>query len=609
MNSPQTRLPFRFQDATLALKKRWRWIAVSAVLSGAVGLAYAASLPPVWESTQATVLRDEAIGDLARQGRFESADALKTAQETVLQVARQRETLAAALAEVGPPPAYLRFEPFPTDGEVEAFADEVTVSPPKGLEFGKSEVIYVTVQAANAIRASKLVRALCDRIDLDLRELRRERASEIIAEMTRTRELASSELAEATGKLNRVEQEVGSDLGELRVLNELGGGESNLRTSLNQIRAEIRQVEADRTAKEELRRILESAKSNPEVFAATPAKLLESQPALTRLKEGLVDAQLRRATLVGRLNPEHPELLAAVAAEKETRRNVLGELDGAILGLANETRVVQASLDDLRRQEGEVEGRLSKLASMRADYGNLVAIVRQRGEALQLADKKLSDAKASYAAASSARLLTTMGPPSPSDGPVGLGKTKTAFAAALLGAFACAGVIVLATPLERVRGRRATDYLPPHLRPAERNTGRRGADRTIDPVQVAALSPTQTSHAAPTSTPSESSSRGRRAADHAAGPYAGPDRRVGDRRQTPAPAVEEKLAPITDAPNEAATIVEPKAEKLEPIAAPLVSVDDGETCATSSLLDNLRKQIDLLRESTVIVDRKEEARR
>src|SRR5687767_11918199 len=103
MSSLETRLPIRFRDAALALKKRWRWIAFSAVACGAVGLAYAASRKPAWESTQAAVLRDEAIGELTRQGRFESADALKTAQETVLQVARQRETVAAALADVGPP--------------------------------------------------------------------------------------------------------------------------------------------------------------------------------------------------------------------------------------------------------------------------------------------------------------------------------------------------------------------------------------------------------------------------------------------------------------------------------------------------------------------------
>lgn len=576
MSALDTRLPIRFRDALLALKKRWRWIAVSAVVCGAVGLAYAASRKPVWESTQATVLRDEAIGELTRQGRFESADALKTAQETVLQVARQRETAAAALADVGPPPAYFRFDEFPNAGEIDAFLEDLNVAAPKGLEFGKSEVMYVTAQAPNAVRASKLVEALCDRIDLHLRELRRERSGEVIAEMKKTVELAQSELREATENLHDVERQVGSDLGELRVLNETGGGESNLRTTLNQIRAEVRQLESDRTAKEELRKILEAAKTDPERFVATPNRLLEAQPALRRLKEGLVDAQLRRAALVGKLNPEHPELLSAIAAESETRRNVLRELDGAIRGLDDEIQVVQASLDDLKTQEAEVDGRLSRLAGMRADYANLVAIVRQRNESLQLADKKLSDAKASYAAASSARLLTTMGPPVPSDGPIGPGKMQIVLAASLLGALGCAGAIVLTMPLERLRGRRFTDYLPPHLRPAERNTGRRDVDRVADPAQLAILSQASPANVvAEAPKEEEPVRRGRRATDLPE-PYAGPDRRAGERRRT---AVEEEVA-----------------EEPEELSQP---TSDSDEEGESSMVDNLRRQIDLLRESTV----------
>lgn len=601
MSSLETRLPIRVRDAALALKKRWRWIAVSAVVCGAVGLAYAASRKPVWESTQATVLRDEAIGELTRQGRFESADALKTAQETVLQVARQRETVAAALADVGPPPAYFRFDEFPTPDEVDAFLEEVSLSAPKGLEFGKSEVMYVTAQAPNAVRASKLVEALCEHIDLDLRELRRERASEVIAEMEKTVELAKSELQAATEDLHDVERQVGSDLGELRVLNETGGGESNLRTTLNQIRAEVRQLESDRTAKEELRKILEAAKTDPERFVATPNRLLEAQPALRRLKEGLVDAQLRRAALVGKLNPEHPELLSAIAAESETRRNVLRELDGAMLGLDDEIRVVQASLNDLQRQQTEVEGRLSRLAGMRADYANLVAIVRQRSESLQLAAKKLSDAKASYAAANSARLLTTMGPPVPSDGPIGPGKMQIVLAASLLGALGCAGAVLLTMPLERLRGRRITDYLPPHLRPSDRNTGRRDVDRVADPAQLAILSQASPANAIPEVPKGEAPvGRGRRATDIPE-PYTGPDRRIEDRRRT---AVEQELEGSNEQdPAPVGTPSDPTGEETSPPTSNGRQTNDSDDEGESSMVDNLRRQIDLLRESTVRFER------
>ena len=55
-------------------------------------------------------------------------------------------------------------------------------------------------------------------------------------------------------------------------------------------------------------------------------RLLDSQPALRRLKDGLVDAQLRTAALQGRMSAEHPEVISAKEAETQVAARVHAEL-------------------------------------------------------------------------------------------------------------------------------------------------------------------------------------------------------------------------------------------------------------------------------------------
>ncbi len=68
-----------------------------------LALAYAIFRPSRWDATQALFVRDEMRGALMRGGKFESVDAMQTAQETILEVAKHPQVLKNALIEVGPP--------------------------------------------------------------------------------------------------------------------------------------------------------------------------------------------------------------------------------------------------------------------------------------------------------------------------------------------------------------------------------------------------------------------------------------------------------------------------------------------------------------------------
>ena len=69
--------------------------------------------------------------------------------------------------------------------------------------------------------------------------------------------------------------------------------------------------------------ILLAASQDPETLVATPNRLLEAHPGLRRLKEGLVDAQLRVAELMGKMNESHPDVKAALTEEAEIQQDLL----------------------------------------------------------------------------------------------------------------------------------------------------------------------------------------------------------------------------------------------------------------------------------------------
>ncbi len=469
---PPPSINFRQIAATIA--QRWRWCAVPTVAMTVLAIGYAALRPQVWQARQALVVRDEAVGDLSRQGRFDNSYALKTAQETVLEVARHRSVVEAALRVVGPETDDSSLTT-PNSDEIARLRNAISVTAPKGTEFGQTEVIYLTVKANSQERAVRLTEAVCDQLERRLQLLRENKAQSVIDELTRTLHLAQQDRDEATARLQAIEAQVGSDLGELRILSEAGAGDSNLRAALNQIKADLRQATATQTAIEEQLALLQAAQQDEKELFATSSRLLEAQPALRRLKDGLVDAQLRTAALSGSMSAAHPQVREAMTAEAEIRRRLQHELEAAIAGLRVDLQVTQAQRATYEEQLREVTARLDRLASLRAEYSNLQAEVRQRSALVEKAQQDLATARASRAAAASSSLLTRLDAPIADDrplGPSGLVIVLTGMAGGLATGL---GLIFLTAPAGRQWGRRWTDYIR-YGRRATDHMGRRADD-------------------------------------------------------------------------------------------------------------------------------------
>jgi len=419
-----------------------RWIVPTLVVA-LLAAGYAVFHSAAWDASQALMVRDEAINSAARPGKFQQPDDMKTVQETILELARSRTVLSAALADVGPDAKHASDQNWPTDASIAALQGHVKLTPLKGAEFGKTEVFYLNVEAETRSRAIALAGAICKRLQARSQDLRDQKAQSLIAELSKTVGLANAELATTTNALTRAESRVGADLGELRMLNETGGGDSPLHRAVNEMDQELRQAHLAIDGNQELLMLLEASKTDARSLAAAPNRLLEAQPVLRRLKDGLVDAQLRTAQLSGNLTSDHPSLKAAKAAEDEIASRVHSEIDGAIVGVKTELQVSQQRANLLQSQLTDARLRLSKLADMRAEYANLVAERNQRADILKSAEQQMAEARASSAAAGAASVIAAIDAPVAGDAPVGPGKATITLAGLLGGLMLGMGIVFL----------------------------------------------------------------------------------------------------------------------------------------------------------------------
>ncbi|MDP6553671.1 MAG: hypothetical protein QGG71_03330 [Pirellulaceae bacterium] len=453
----------------------WLWVLPTLVMTiGAAG--YAIVRPEAWSCSQALVVREEASGNDQRLGRFDSVDSMKAFQETILEVARSRDVIAASLKKVAPPANHSSPGEWPTVDDIEAMQKHVTVSAPKGAEFGRTEVIYIGVIGHGRQDALDRNAALCDQVQKELSNLRNTKAGSVIVELEESLRLATHELNDATERLETMEREVGNDLGELRSLNESGAGSSNLRAALNEVKTELRQATSAMEANQQLHDLLVRAQDDANELLATPSRLLESQPSLRRLKEGLVDAQLRTAKLRGKMRNGHPLVVSAERSEDEVRQNLHAEIASSLRGLEGDGGVVKQRLDALTEQHADLQARLNRVAGLRVRYSNLVDDVRQRNEIIQQAQRDLADMRASRNAALSTSLLTRFNAPVVGDVPDGPA-TVIVIAAGLAGGLATGvGLVFLLVPPGGVKGRRWADYLEAGRRATDRLLGRRASD-------------------------------------------------------------------------------------------------------------------------------------
>jgi polysaccharide biosynthesis transport protein len=384
-----------------------------------VAFVYAGLRQPTWEAAQALVVRDEAGDRLTRPGQFAHTDEMKTSQETILELVKSRNVLSRALVDVAPPADRDPALSWPSDADVEALQAKVKLTPPKGAEFGKTEVFYLKVQDTSHNRAVALAAAVCGQLQHRFSELRESKAKSTIDELTRSVELAQNDLTAATRALSDIEKAVGSDLAELRILNESPSGDGDLRRMATDLEKELRTARAAQAESQEFLKLLAEAKTDPGKLVASPSVFLKSQPALGRLKDGLVDAQLRTGQLLGTMDENHPLVRGARAAEQAIRGQLHDEIGAAMQGIDMDLTINQQRIQTLQQQEAALGERFGRLAAVRAEYANLVTATKNRSETLKSVEHELAEARASQHAARSASLISLIDSPDAGTHPAG----------------------------------------------------------------------------------------------------------------------------------------------------------------------------------------------
>jgi succinoglycan biosynthesis transport protein ExoP len=439
---PQTASP---RDVLKLLRQYpLRWI-LPAVIATVVAVVYAKFRPAVWEASQALMVRDEAIGG-DHLGRFHVAEDMKTVQETILELAHGHSVVSTALATVGPPADRKSQAPWPSEQEIAALAGSMKLSPPKGAEFGKTEVFYLQVQNTDRQRSIDLASALCDQLKKRFEDLRDAKARSLVEELDKTVTIANNDLESATARLAKMDAKAGADLGELRTLLDTPTGDSPLRHSITEMETELRAACVAVDSNESLMRLLEAAKADPHALAAAPSRLLDSQPSLRRLKDGLVDAEIHKSQLLGTMSESHPLVVAATAAEDSINEQVHEELNAATTSVAVELRLAKQRVDSLQAQIDAVRKRLDHLADIRAEYANTVAEVHLRTDTLKTAETELGEARASQAAAHTASLLSRIDTPDTGAYPIGPGRSVIVAGGAAGGLILGLGLLFLTVP-------------------------------------------------------------------------------------------------------------------------------------------------------------------
>ena len=342
-----------------------------------LSVLYAIFKPNVWDASQALFIRDESFSALTRGGRFESTDAMQTAQETIYEISRHPQVLQAALDAVGP--SRKMWRDFPNEHDIDDFRKNVYVTAPNGAKFGRTEMIYLTVRDGKRDRAVELTRAVADSLVERMKKLRIERYESIIRETEKGVELAQKELLAATKKLESIERKFGKDLGELRVLADESMGAGNVRQALNDVEADLRGAKADYAKLRHQQDQLLRAAKDPQKLVNMTSDVLDRQPALIRLKEGLVDAQLRASRLMGVQSRRHPDVQAALKSVESIRNQLHFELKSAVGSLSNDIERAKQRVIALTKQQEEIGMRMGGMAGIRTRYANLSSEVKTAG--------------------------------------------------------------------------------------------------------------------------------------------------------------------------------------------------------------------------------------
>ena len=429
-------------------KYRTLWIA-PAILAMVLSVIYIVALrPESWSAKQSLIVRDDLLGQSFKPGRFDSIESMKSAQETILEIARKPQVIRNALTRLGPEPDGLfswSNSKWPSEETIEDVQGSITFTAPNGAEFGKTEVIVLNTKASNRARSRTFIDLLLEEIIIKVDEVRSLRLDSMEAELIQARDAALETLAKSKSRLKEMDENLGSDFGSMTSMSDTQSSDNQIKRDISQIRLEKRATEKDLESLKIALSQLMAAQENPQQIFATSAALIRMLPSLDDLKKALIKTQGELAVMAGQYEPAHPSYRKAKNSIEAMKQQLFLELASSIAGLKEDIKLAE---NRILRQDLEIEGlndRLVRLGSRRADLMTLVAEVNQRAEIANKAQSDLSEIEA-LSQAMNAELITRVDEPQVSTRPDGLGKKVMVLLCGFGGLMLGLGLVMLIAP-------------------------------------------------------------------------------------------------------------------------------------------------------------------
>ena len=401
-----------------------------------------------YTARQTLIVRDDLLGQSLKPGQFESLDLMKSAQETILEIARKPQVVRKAMKTIGPARVgwFGISDSWPDDKTIENVQGSIDLSAPNGAEFGHTETVVLSAKSDSRERAAQFVEALLSEINVKINEVRDLRLRSMTNELTLIRDSAQQSLADSAAQLSAMEREIGADLPTLRSLSDPQSGEGSMSQTLLQIRSERRQYENRLHSAENQEKTLDAATHDPNAILATSDELFSFQPSLSRLKQELIEAQSALAESVGRYEDAHPEVQKHREQVRSMHRQIHEELDSARRGLNGQIATLRQKVENSLAQESEIESRFNRISSKRVDYLRLDEEVKKKTEVFNDDQSNLAAVQRLDTGNFDVALLTPVDEPQVSTRADGLGAKATILGSGLAGLLAGFGLILLLDP-------------------------------------------------------------------------------------------------------------------------------------------------------------------
>ena len=401
-------------------------------------------MPEMWTARQSFLIRDDLSGSAFKPGRFDSEEARKSAQETILEVARRPLVVRSVLEKLGPE-SMLSGGNWVTDEVIEDTQKAIDISAPNGAEFGKTDAIVLTAKSSTRERTRKFIELLSEEITTQTNRIRSLRFESMESESHQAYLAAVEARDDAINRLNDLDQRLGSDFGFL-TLRGNQPGQSNQPSGVEAIQSEILRKQDELEQAETVFAALLKAFENPKQASQLPSEVAAAQPKIENTMAKLLDLQEELHLAKGLYSNRHPRVRSLAKAIEFSQQQLYNSLTGEMAGVQAGIQLKKRQLAGLKDSIEKLKARLIRLSKARSEHLALTTQSQQLGEAATRAKTAWTEIESRTKTARTVGLLTPTDVAQVSTRPDGVGKKAVALAGLLGGLMIGTGLMFIVAP-------------------------------------------------------------------------------------------------------------------------------------------------------------------